>query len=244
MLPSHPGPQRPAATATPTETVNPIINPDEHSKIPPTDVVDGAGGVAAQADASVEHVDNECKWYVAYVMPRSEKKVCEALINKPLEAYIPTRWEIHVWRNGRRNKVEQVLIPGVVFVKVSRKRLAEVRAVPNVHSFMMDPARRASKRGAQPFAIIPEAEMHLLKVMVGQEEFNVEFSTQFTLGEHVSILGFEAFGDTAQIVRLPGKNSTYVGVRVSCLGCAYMEVPRERIIKAKASATKASFSPL
>ena len=218
--------------ATTTETLNPSIHPDEPSPITSTDVVDGAGGVAWKEKSDSEQAENERFWYVAFVMPRSEKKACEALTREAVEAYVPTQWRVHLWRNGRRKKIEQVLIPGIVFVKITHHQIEEVRKAPYVYSYMMDPAKRDNKYGEKTFAIIPEAEMKLLQSMVAQEEYEVAFeSTHFTIGEHVRILGFDTFGDTAQVVKLPGKKSTYVGVRVGFLGCAYMEVPSARIVK-------------
>ena len=231
MFHSQTGPEHPPAKANASEIINPIINPNEPTQKPPTHVVDGAGGVGELTFRKVEKVDNERVWYVAYVAPRSEKKVCKDIADMPIEAYTPTRMETRLWRNGRRKKVEKVLIPGVVFVKISSTQIEDVRRVPNVYSYMMDPAKRGNKQGVKTFAIIPEAEMRLLKAMVGQDEYNVDFSSQFSLGEHVRIVGFENFGETAQIVRLPGNKSTYVGVRVGFLGCAYMEVPQGRVLK-------------
>lgn len=175
--------------------------------------------------------ENQRAWYVVYVSPRAEKKVCENLLKSQFEAYCATRKELHLWRNGQRKKVEQVLIHGVVFVKIASNQTDEIRHFPLVYSFMMDPARKNAKENVRSFAIIPEAQMRLLKAMVGQEEYDVDFATQFAVGEHVRIAGFENYEETAQIITLPNDKQTYVGVRVGFLGCAYMKVPVNRIIK-------------
>ena len=100
-----------------------------------------------------------------------------------------------------------------------------------VISFMMDPAKRNNPNGFRSFATIRESEMRLLKAMLGQEEYDVDFATSFSLGEYVRIAGFDTYNDLAQIVELPGDKSSYVGVRVGFLGCAFMKVPVGRIIK-------------
>ena len=231
MVPKDTGPKQATATANPTESVNPSINPSDPPTTTTVHLTDGAGGIAENKKQNSETTENQKAWYVVYVSPRAEKKVCESLLKAKYEAYIPTRWEIHLWQNGQRKKVEQVLIHGVVFVKIASTQTDEIRLFPMVYSFMMDPARKNTKANVRSFAIIRESEMRLLKAMVGQEEYDVDFATRFSVGEHVRIAGFENYEETAQIVKLPNDKQTYVGVRVGFLGCAYMKVPINKILK-------------
>ena len=225
------GPKQPSDKAKQTESVNPSINPNEPIPTATVDLTDGAGGMAKNENREIQNTENQRKWHVVYVSPRAEKKVCKALLDAHHEAYIATRWEVHKWRNGQRKKIELMVIHGVVLVKIARTETEVIRHFPLVYSFMMDPARKNAQENVRSFAIIPDAEMRLLKAMLGQQDYDVDFATQFSVGEHVRIAGFEDYGDTAQIVKLPKDRSTYVGVRVSFLGCAYMKVPIARIIK-------------
>lgn len=227
------GPKQPTATANKTESINPSINPSEPLQTTTVHLTDGAGGVANGLKTGKKKADEVRQWYVVYVSPRAEKKVCESLLNASYEAYIPSRWEVHLWRNGQRKKVEKLVITGVVFVKIEASRLNEIRPFPRVISFMMDPAKRNNPNGFKSFATIRESEMRLLKAMLGQDEYDVDFTTHFSLGEYVRIAGFDTYDDLAQIVELPGDKSSYVGVRVGFLGCAFMKVPLGRIIKVK-----------
>lgn len=231
MCPSTSGPTQSPAKAKQTEIVNPSINPSEPRPTATVDLTDEAGGVAKSENGESQKSENQRLWHVVYVSPRSEKKVCKELQDAHHEAYIATRWEVHKWRNGQRKKIEMMMIHGVVFVKITHSETEDIRKFPLVYSFMMDPARKNSKEYVRSFAIIPDAEMRLLKAMLGQQDYDVDFATQFSVGEHVRIAGFEEYDDTAQIVKLPKDRSTYVGVRVSFLGCAYMKVPAARIIK-------------
>lgn len=174
----------------------------------------------------------ESRWFVAWVAPRAEKKVRDELLKDNMVAYAAVHNEIHTWRRNEKRVVEVVLIPCIVFVKTLEAHFEMLRQKYRINSFMRNPA--GSRNGRVPYAVIPEAEMKLLQTMVAQDDFEVSFeSTRFTLGEHVRILGFDAFGETAQIVKLPEKNSTYVGVRVGFLGCAYMKVPAKKILRLK-----------
>ena len=231
MPTSNTGPKQPNATANKTESINPSINPSEPLPTTTVHLTDGAGGVANALKSGKIKADEVRQWFVAYVSPRAEKKVCENLLKTNYEAYVPSRWETHLWRNGQRKKVEKMVIPGVVFVKIEASRLNEIRPFPRVLSFMMDPAKRNNPNGFRSFATIRESEMRLLKAMLGQEEYDVDFATSFSLGEYVRIAGFDTYNDLAQIVELPGDKSSYVGVRVGFLGCAFMKVPVGRIIK-------------
>ncbi|MBP5523139.1 MAG: hypothetical protein J6X74_02835, partial [Bacteroidaceae bacterium] len=56
-------------------------------------------------------------------------------------------------------------------------------------------------------------------------------TTNFLVGDYVRIKDFDEAHSKAQIVRIYGDNKTYVGLRVSFLGCAYMQVPLNRIDK-------------
>ena len=57
-----------------------------------------------------------CNWKVIYVNSRAEKKVCERLNQKGIEAYVPLKKEIKQW-SDRKKMVESPLISGYVFVK-------------------------------------------------------------------------------------------------------------------------------
>lgn len=103
----------------------------------------------------------------------------------------------------------------------------------NVTSLMRDPAKRGARsKGQDEYACISDDEMHLFQQMLSQEEADVSFATtNFTIGEYVRIKDFDEAHGKAQIVHIYGDNKTYVGLRVSFLGCAYMQVPLSRIVK-------------
>lgn len=172
-------------------------------------------------------------WFVLWVKARAEKSVRDSLIKKGLEAVVATKEEMHTWRRGEKRKVEVVLIPSVVFVRMDKGDRRIVEDQLNVHSVMRDPARKSA--GANYWdmlARVTDEEMHIFLQMLGQEEVPVQFaSTDYSVGEYVHIKGFKEGHNTAQIVRIYGDTKTYVGLRVSFLGCAYMQMPLNRIEK-------------
>lgn len=172
-------------------------------------------------------------WSVLWVKPRTEKAVRDNLIREGFEAFVATRFEIHTWRRGERRKVEKVLIPSIVFVRMEKHDRPLVERQMNVTSLMRDPAKRGARsKGGEEYASITNDEMLLFQQMLSQDDAQVNFaSTNFTIGEYVRIKDFDETHNKAQIVRIYGDNKTYVGLRVSFLGCAYMQVPLSRITK-------------
>lgn len=72
------------------------------------------------------------KWHVIYVVTRHEKKVFEELVKREIQAYLPTRKELHEW-SDRKKWVEVPLFPSYVFVKTSVK---DYESIYNVKSFL------------------------------------------------------------------------------------------------------------
>ena len=181
---------------------------------------DGAGGVSGR------------QWYIGIVPPRAEKSVRDQLLGLGYDAYAATRREIHIWRRNERRMVERVLITNIVFVHTIERELEALKK-HRILSYMRDAAKKTG-RGSSPYAIVRESEMQLLQAMLSQDDFDVCFTpSDFVLGEYVDVLGFDSGGQQAQVVRLPNDNKDYVGIRVNFLGCAYMQVPIDRILKRK-----------
>lgn len=196
------------------QTVKPLTTPTVKS-------TDGAEGVS-----------KDKHWYVAMVTFRAEKAVRNNLARIGIEAYVATRKELHIWRREERKVIECVLIPSIVFVHVADSERGRILNEPNVKTFMVDRAGKKTVYGRNPLAIVPDAEMQLLQAMLAQDDFNVDFATSnFAVGDRVKIIGLGSGDQLAQIVRIPGDDSTYVGVRIETLGCAYMKIPQNRIIK-------------
>ena len=172
-------------------------------------------------------------WHILWVKPRAEKSVRDNLLREGFEAFVATRFEIHTWRRGERRKIEKVLIPSVVFVRMEKKDRPLVENMMNVTSLMRDPAKKGARsKGGEEYASLTDEEMRLFQQMLSQEGTEVNFaSTGFKVGDYVRIKDFADSDSKAQIVRIYGDTKTYVGLRVSFLGCAYMQVPLNRIVK-------------
>lgn len=173
----------------------------------------------------------EKHWFIAYVGPRAEKSVRDMLLQKGIEAFAATQWELHVWKNGRRKKIEQPVISQYVFVRVTEQQRKEIVEYPEIHFFLTDKASEKNEFGRHRLATVPHAQMEMLMAMLADSESRVQFATTgFTVGEDVRVLGW---GDNimGKIVRIQGDKSRYIGIRIDQLGCAYMEVSPKLLIK-------------
>ena len=173
------------------------------------------------------------RWYVAYVGTRAEKAVRDRLISLGYEAYAATQWEIRVWRNGRKKKIERPVITQYVFIRLTERQRAVVVAMPEIHYFLVNKAGATNEYGRHLTAVIPDAQMQMLQRMLGQSDSAVRFATSgFAIGDTVRVLGW---GDNLQghVVRIPGDHAKYVGIRIDQLGCAYMEISPDLLLKTK-----------
>ena len=185
----------------------------------PAPVADDAGGVP--------------RWYVAYVGTRAEKAVRDRLITEGNEAYAATQWEIHVWRSGRKKKIERPVITQYVFIRLTERQRAVIVTMPEIHYFLVNKAGATNQYGRHLPAVIPDSQMQMLKRMLGQSESAVRFATSgFAVGDTVQVLGW---GDNliGHIVRIPGDRARYIGLRIDQLGCAYMEISPDLLLKTK-----------
>lgn len=171
------------------------------------------------------------RWYVAYVGTRAEKAVRDRLVSLGYEAYAATQWEIHVWRNGRKKKVERPVITQYVFIRLTEQQRTEILAMPEIHYFLVNRAGATNAYGRHLPAVIPDAQMRMLQRMLGQSESAVRFATSgFSIGDTVRVLGW---GDNlkGQVVCIPGDHARYIGIRIDQLGCAYMEISPDLLLK-------------
>ena len=213
----------------------------------PAHVVDDANGVLSpQENTSQTIAQNNTPeqfqkhWFVAYVGSRAEKAVRDFLTEKDFEAFAATQWEVHLWRNGRRKKIERPVITQYVFVNVTEKQRREIIEYPCIRSFLTNKATTVNDFGKHKPAIVPDDQMKLLKIMLAQSEEEVMFAPSgFTVGEKVAILGW-GDGVVAEVVRIHNDRVRYIGVRIDQLGCAYMKVNPKLLIRQRRPTTSSS----
>ena len=183
--------------------------------VPATLGVDDAVGVS---DGSEKRL-----WFVAVVNRNSEKLIREKLQKAGYEAYVASQQEEHIWANGRKKKVERVIITARIFIRLTETERREVVHLPYIHYFLTDKARAVNEFGTHPLAVIPDREMQMLRFMLCNADAPVDFvATHFRVGNRLRIIRGPLQGFEGEVARLTGE--TYVFVRLSILGAALTRV--------------------
>ena len=185
--------------------------------------VDDAVGVSDAADSASEIASEQRCWYVAVINRNSEKVIREKLLQKGFEAYVASQMEDHVWANGRKKKIERVLITAKIFIRLTEQERLEVVHLPYINYFLTDKAMATNAFGVHPLAVIPDREMQMLRFMLCNADSPVDFvSTQFRAGDRIRIVRGALKGFEGEVARLSGE--TYVFIRLSLLGSALTRV--------------------
>ena len=181
-----------------------------------------------KSEEAEEKIDAR-QWLVARVAPNTEKASRERLIELGYDAFVASQQEIRIYKNGnrkKRKKIERVVITQYVFLHLTEQERRTVVTLPFVKAFLIN---RSSEQ--RTFATVSDEQIRRLKRMLGQSEQTVQFMTSgFTLGEEVIVMNLGNNDYAGRIVRVPGDNSTYVGVRLDTLGCAYLEISPENLM--------------
>lgn len=177
------------------------------------DGVDGAVGVA------------KSHWFVAIVNSKSEKMVAERLDKLGIRNYLPIQSEIRIWKNGRKAKVDRVVIPATIFIHCTEKHRKEIVQLPYINRFMTDKAA-ATSVGCfrKPIATIPDAQIKTLKFMLGNSDTPINISqTNFKAGDKVRVLRGSLIGLEGEVTDM-SKDKSELIVRLDIFGCAHLTI--------------------
>lgn len=93
-------------------------------------------------------------WYAVYTYPQHEKSCATQLIQRGVDAFLPTYERERLWKNRQRVKVQLPLFPSYLFVRIDNRERARVLGAPGVLRVL------GNARGPEP---IPEATIDLLR---------------------------------------------------------------------------------
>lgn len=155
-------------------------------------------------------------WLAAYVRLHHEKKTRDRINAMGIECFLPIQEEIHQW-SDRRKKVERVVIPMILFVRVSPEERSLPLTLSSVSRYMV-------LRGESTPAIIPDKQMEKFKFMLDYSKDAVELSTTpLAPGELVKVIKGPLTGLEGELVMVDGKSK--VAIRLDMLGCAQVDMP-------------------
>lgn len=153
-------------------------------------------------------------WYAVYTTSRAEKKVKQRLDEVHIENYLPLRTEIRIW-SDRKKKITLPLIPGYIFVHIPAEDILKILNIPGVVTFL--------KEKSLP-AVIPDDQIHRLRMMVEYAFDEVEFMTSpVNIGDKVRVKQGNLEGLIGELVEVRGKYK--IAIRLQYFGCALTTVP-------------------
>lgn len=172
--------------------------------------VDGAVGVS------------DAKWFIAIVNNRSEKSVAQKLAQSGFENFVATQTLTRIWKNGRRAKVDHVVIPTMVFIKCTEQQRRQLVTLPFINRFMVDKASGDTNLGHKPPAEIQDIEMAKLRFMLGQSDIPVVIAQRsYQRGDKVKVVRGSLCGLVGTVGR-DQQDKKEIIVNLDILGSAYM----------------------
>ncbi|MEO1263209.1 MAG: UpxY family transcription antiterminator [Bacteroidota bacterium] len=140
------------------------------------------------------------RWFAVYTRSKSEKVVQRLLASKKIENYLPLQKVTR--RYTRKIKSHDIpLISCYIFVKITKDQYVPVLETENVVKFI---------RFSKNLVSIPEQEIEIMKLVVGEGE-NVEASIgRFDEGDVVEVIGGKLTGLRGQLIEKQGKKQMVV----------------------------------
>lgn len=162
-------------------------------------------------------------WFVAIVKNNTEKASHERLTNAGYESFIATQTLYRIWKNGKRAKINHVVLPTLVFVKCSEKERMQVVALPYISRFMTNKAAKSNTL-SKPLAVIPESQIETLRFMLGQSDTPVTITDRpYRKGDRVRVTRGKLLGLEGEVFESSEGHRELI-VRIDILGCAQLSI--------------------
>lgn len=157
----------------------------------------------------------EKRWLAAYVKMHHEKKVRDRLTVMGVENFLPVQEEVRQW-SDRKKKVERVLIPMMIFVRVDSREQRSVITLPSILYYL-------TLRGEHTPTEIPTDQMERFRFMLDHSDTAVNFSANdLQPGEKVHVIKGPLTGLEGELITMEGKSR--IIIRIEQLGCAEVEI--------------------
>jgi transcriptional antiterminator RfaH len=148
------------------------------------------------------------KWYPVYTNPRAEKKACEALLNKGIEAYLPLRRQLKQW-SDRKKWVEEPFIKSYLFVHIAEHEQAAVLMTRGIARFIYFGSK---------IAAMPDRQIDDLKLLM-TSSLELEVTEENLLpGEKIILKAGPLKGMTGEIISY--RSQKQLVLRLESIGCS------------------------
>ena len=161
------------------------------------------------------------RWVAALVQMNCEKKVAAKLDKMGIANYVPVQQEEHQW-SDRKKKIDRIVIPMVVFVRLAKEEEDEFRRLPFIMKFITYP-------GAEELATpIPDEQIEQLQFLLKHSESPVTFSAHIEIGDAVRIVKGPLKGFTGYCC---GVSNSDIAIHLDLLGYATTCISKSDIIR-------------
>ena len=159
------------------------------------------------------------RWVAALVQMNCEKKVAAKLDKMGITNYVPIQKEEHQW-SDRKKRIDRVVIPMVVFVRLTQNEEDEFRKLSFILKFITYPGL---KELATP---IPDEQIESLKLLLANAESKVGFTENVEIGDPVRIINGPLKGLSGFCC---GLNQSEIAIHIELLGYAMVHVHMSKI---------------
>ena len=169
------------------------------------------------------------QWYVAIVKHNTEKNSAEKLDKMGIETYLPIQSEHRVWKNGRKAKIDRVVISSTIFIKCTETERREIVKLPFINRFMTNKAGTSANTAHKPLAIIPDNQIELLKFMLSQSDIPIEITEKnFKNGDKVRVIRGSLAGLEGEIVDTKNVQIELI-ISLELFGCARLYIDKKNL---------------
>ena len=174
-------------------------------------------------NSSFVNVTNEgeacpMRWLAALVKMNCEKKVAAKLDKLGITNYVPIQQEEHQW-SDRKKKVYHVVIPMVVFIRISLDKVDELRKLSYILKFINYP-------GSKELATsIPDEQIERLKFLLSNADGKVSIVENLKVGDRVRLIKGPMKGLEGELSYIED-NKLIVAIRIDGLGYACVSVEK------------------
>lgn len=159
------------------------------------------------------------RWVAALVHTNCEKKVSSKLDSLGFENYVAIQTEEHQW-SDRKKKIDRVVIPMIIFVRLTKDEEDEFRRLPFIIKLLTYPGTREL---ATP---IPDNQIEQLKLLIEKAESPVTFCNHVEIGDVVKINNGSLKGFMGYCC---GVSNSEIAIYLDLLGYATTHVPKDYI---------------
>jgi transcription antitermination factor NusG len=158
------------------------------------------------------------RWVAALVQMNSEKKVAAKLDKMGIANYVPVQREEHQW-SDRKKKIDRVVIPMVVFVRLAQDEEDDFRRLSFILKFITYPG---SKELTTP---IPDEQIEKLKFLLRNADVKVSIVENLKVGDRVRLVRGPMKGLEGELCYIE-ENKPIVAIRIDGLGYACVSVEK------------------